>query len=282
MSLQRVLRHALFSGVALCLALGTLHAAADIIWPVKWSQLPKMDAYGYDWSSETSIGSMVADDFLCSDPLPVTDLHWWGSYYDPGVLYPYTSSDNHPDPTIPAAGGDPEPPGILQGFNIEFYRDVPAGVDPLMPWSHPGTLLYEQCIPIGQVTETYYGTVTRVGGMIEENVWQYNVLLSVPFQQDPLRDPVDVTGDGEPDGTIYWLKIQAVHCDTEIQWGWHEAETLWWDNAVQHWPPDANSPDWDLLGDRDMAFELTVIPEPSVFLLAGLAGLGLLGRRRRR
>jgi hypothetical protein len=215
MSLYRVLRNVLFSSVAVCLALVTHHAAAEPIWPVKWSQLPRMDAYGYDWSSETSVGSMVADDYLCVDPLPVTDLHWWGSYYDPGLLYPYTSSDNHPDPTIPAD----QPPGILQGFNIEFYADIPAAQDPLMPWSHPGALLYEEFVSITQVAEVLYGKVTRIGGLLE-NVWQYNVMLPVPFPQGDYPDPQDIDGDGVPDGTVFWLKIQAVHDDQQIQWGW--------------------------------------------------------------
>jgi len=243
---------------------------------VKWSQMPDMGPYGYDFSSESSFYSMVADDFLCSDQYPVGDLHWWGSYYEPGVLYPYPNSDNLPDPTL--ATGEPVP-GMLQGFFIEFYTDVPAGTDPLMPWSHPGDQIYEEFIPITQVTEVLYGTVVHIGG-IEENVWQYNCDLPTPFFQDPDFEPQDVDGDGIPDGTVYWLKIQAAHYDPALQWGWHEADSLWHDNAVQHWPPNPNLPAWLLLPNKDMAFELTFIPEPSVLLLAG-AGLLLLLRRRR-
>jgi len=242
---------------------------------VKWSQLPDMGAYGYNWSSETVVPSMVADDFLCSNPLPVIDLHWWGSYYAPGPLWPYSNSDNIQDPTVPAN----QPPGILQGFNVEFYTDVPVGADPTMPWSHPGQLLYEELIPITAVVEAYYGTVTHIGG-IQENVWQYNADLPVPFFQDPTSDPVDVDGDGVADGTIYWLKIQAITSCETIQWGWHEAATLWHDNAVQNWPPNQLAPFWNIIVDTDMAFELTVIPEPS-FLLLTCLGLSLLLKRRR-
>jgi hypothetical protein len=249
-----------------------LPAGAEPVSPVKWSQLPNMGPYGYDWSSETTVPSMTADDFLCDTPLAVIDVHWWGSYYDSAARWPYKSSDNFVDPTL----GTGQPPGIITGFNIEFYTDVPAGVDSFMPWSHPGDLLYEEFIDIALVTEAYFGTVTELG----ENVWQYNCVLPIPFEQDPCSDPVDVDGDGILDGTIYWIKIQAVHDDPIIQWGWHEADSLWHDNAVQYWgltPDDL----WDLRENKDMAFELSVIPEPSLLVVAAAGLLALLRRRHR-
>ena len=248
---------------------------ADPVDLVKWSQMPEMGVYGYDFSSETTVSSMVADDFLCSSQLAVTDLHWWGSYYQPGPLWPFPHSDNLPDPTLTTG----QSPGILTGFNVEFYTDIPVAADPLMPWSHPGTLLYQEFIGISQVTEAFYGTVTHIGG-IEENVWQYNVDLTVPFAQDPGSDPVDVDGDGGDDGTIYWLRLQAVHASTLIQWGWHEADSLWQDNAVQNWPPYTSAPYWNILPNKDMAFELTVIPEPSLVLLGAFALVSLARRKR--
>jgi hypothetical protein len=232
---------------------------ADPIGPVKWSQMPRMDAYGYDFSSETTVPSLVADDFLCENGLDVIDVHWWGSYYVPSqASWPYYTSNNWPDPTV----ADDKPPGILQGFNIEFYADIPAGVDPEMPWSHPGTLLYEERLPMSSVAEVLYGTVVHIGG-IEENVWQYNVDLPIPFVQEA--------------GDIYWLKVQAVHEDPVIQWGWHEAETLWHDNAVQmgYGRPGM----WEIVANKDMAFELSVVPEPvTMLVLAG--GLAVLAGKR--
>jgi hypothetical protein len=254
--------------------------------PVKWSQLPYMEPWGYDFSSETGaqgpdgvlIGSMVADDFLCSSPLPVVDLHWWGSYYTPSAArWPYSNSNNWPDPTV----GNDVPPDLLVGFLIEFYSDIPANTDPDLPWSHPGECLYEEFIPISDITEALYGTVVHIGG-VEENVWQYNCKLPVPFPQDPEQEPQDLDGDGAMDGTVYWLKIQARHESRIIQWGWHEADSLWHDNAVQWWPPNQTEPYWELLTNKDMAFELTVIPEPSLLLIAGLGVLALLRRSRAR
>jgi hypothetical protein len=261
---------------ALILCAITSARADEPLNPVKWSQLPEMGPYGYDFSSEASVPSMVADDFLCWNPNAVTDVHWWGSYYQP-TAWPYPNSDNHLDPTT--GGPAPVSPGILIGFRIEFYLDVPANLDPSMPWSHPGLLLYDEFVPMPLVSEAYYGTVTHLGG-IDENVWQYNVDLPVPFEQDPLLEPQDVDGDGVVDGTVYWLKIQAVHSDQQIQWGWHQAETLWHDNAVQQWPPNPSLPEWTLIADTDMAFELTFIPEPSLLLVAGFGALLVLKRRK--
>jgi hypothetical protein len=250
-------------------------SSAVLIDQTKWSSLPDMSAYGYDFSSEVVVPSTVADDFLCTSPLPVVELRWWGSYYDPGMLHPYDNSDNLPDPTL----GSGQTPGILQGFMIEFYTDVPTSVDPSMPWSHPGDLLYQEFIPIASVAETLYGTVTHIGA-VQENVWEYQCQLPILFPQDPDRAPQDIDGDGILDGTVYWLAIQAVHEDEQIQWGWHEADSLWHDNAVQHWGPDTPPPYWDLLPNKDMAFEVTCIPEPAVAILASIGLLAVFRRRR--
>jgi len=245
--------------VLVTLAAGSPAWANNFTPVLKWSQLPRMDAYGYDYSSETTVPSMAADDFLCIDGAPVTDVRWWGSYWTPGVVGPYYTSDNFPDPTL----ASDLPPGILQGFWIEFYTDVPATVDPLMPWSHPGQLLYEELVPMAGVSEVLYGEVVHVGGQAE-NVWQYDVSLPVPFFQE-----ID---------NIYWLKIQALHSDQLIQWGWHQADELWHDNAVQmgFGRPGA----WEILVDRDLAFEFEfVIPEPMTVLILGGGLLALIRRR---
>ncbi len=253
----------------------TSQSSAVLIDQTKWSQLPNMSPYGYDFSSEVVVPSIVADDFLCSSPLPVVELRWWGSYYQPGVLWPFEHSDNLPDPSVTTG----QTPGILQGFVIEFYLDVPAAIDPSMPWSHPGTLLYQEFIPISALTETLYGTVTHIGA-VQENVWQYDCQLPTLFLQDPAFEPQDIDGDGNPDGTVYWLAIQAVHDSDDTQWGWHEADSLWHDNAVQYWGLDTPPPYWNLLTDKDMAFEVTCIPEPAVAILASMGLLAIFRRRR--
>jgi hypothetical protein len=264
------------AAVALFASLSFTCARADWTGPTKWSQLPRLDEYGYAFSSETTVPSMVADDFLCQSSAPVIDVHWWGSYYEP-FFWPDANNDNWSDPTVPSG----QDPGILTGFLIEFYTDVPGGVEPSMPYSHPGELLLDQFVPIADVQQELYATVTRVGGVLQ-NIWQYNVVLPEPFYQDPLFNPVDVDGNGVEDGTVYWLKIQAMNSDGTIQWGWAEAATLWHDNAVQSGFVHPEIPEyWALVTNKDMAFELSIIPEPSL-LLAGLLGLAFFLRLRRR
>jgi hypothetical protein len=234
-------------------------AHANISGLVKWSELPRMDAYGYDFASQQGLQWSVADDWLCVDGLPVTDIHWWGSYWIAPGNYP--NSNGFPDPTNPNVK-----PDFLQSFLIRVYTDVPSGTDPNMPWSHPATLLGQIEPDAAATNETYYGTVTHLGG-ITENVWQYNLDLPQPLIQEL--------------GKIYWLNIEAVlKPGANVQWGWHEADTLILDNSVQ-WGMYGQQR-WELLPDKDMAFELTTIPEPSTALLLACGILGLLGVVRQR
>ncbi|CAD7772059.1 hypothetical protein BLFGPEAP_00706 [Candidatus Methanoperedenaceae archaeon GB50] len=52
-----------------------------------------------------------------------------------------------------------------------------------------------------------------------------------------------------------------------IQWGWHEAENLWHDNAVQ-WGTFFNGgmENWNILTDKDMAFQIEVVPHSYYFI----------------
>lgn len=267
------MKYALLAATTLALLCGT--ALADPIDPqyVKWSQLPDMTANGYDFSSETLVPSLVADDFLCDDIRPITDIHWWGSYY---TSQPYDmNSDHHTDPSF-AVGTAPVMPNVVSGFVITFYSDIPAGIDPNMPYSHPGQVLCSSFVGMSQVATNLQGVIDRnsdgiIGNDGDEAVWQYNVLLDNPFEQIP--------------GTIYWISIQAVNnIGNSIQWGWHESFEHWNDTAVQQGPAALwglpYSVDWANLEVKDMAFELS-IPEPATMALLG-GGLAIMGFSRKR
>ena len=90
---------------------------------VKWSQPPDMK-YGVNIQS-TEEEPIVADDWNCTDPRPVTDVHFWGSYI--GWETKSEKPQSHPP--------------VVEGFMIRIYEDVPAGVD--QSYSHPGELLCE-------------------------------------------------------------------------------------------------------------------------------------------
>src|SRR3972149_8016431 len=90
--------------------------------PVKiLSQEPDM-LVGLDYSSEFKVPSLVADDWTCSNSLlPVTDIHWWGSYWKTQQGYFYYSDH------IPSAVN-----GGIVSFTFKIWGDIPGP-----PFSQP-------------------------------------------------------------------------------------------------------------------------------------------------
>ncbi|HUU42501.1 MAG TPA: PEP-CTERM sorting domain-containing protein, partial [Planctomycetota bacterium] len=253
-AMKKCVRVVVIVAAVLGVSCGTVFAQGDQIkklLPTKWSQWVDLES-GYDiysfWhEGDNGPTTVVADDWRCPDGRPVTDVHWWGSYIE----------------------GDPT--GLV-GFEISIHDDIaPDGIHP----SHPGALRYSETFERGQFTEVPFGVLTGPDGP----VYQYNVDLTVPFDQDQ--------------GVIYWLNIIAL-VDNDAVWGWHTAvrpqpdNTL--DDAVQIFGYNPETGQYstyvelfDAQGSVAMAFELTtVVPEPATLTLAGLAGLALLGLRRRR
>lgn len=66
---------------------------------------------------------MVADDFRCLGSMPITSIHWWGSYLD------------WHEPNLP----DSAP----EAFHMAIWTNVAASRDPCVPFNHPGRLLWE-------------------------------------------------------------------------------------------------------------------------------------------
>lgn len=222
--------------------------------PVKWSQLPDMIG-GLDYSSETKVPSIVAADFQCVDGRPICDVHFWGSYWIPGLPTPPDGSPNSDGYPNAVMGG-------IQQFVIKFWSDVPATGE---YFSHPGDLL--ETVYADVFNEVYYGA-TQAG----KNVYQYNIDL-LPNQW--FR---------QVQGNIYWISVEAVLPDANRQWGWHESKDEWNDDATQQFK---GSPWYELVNNTysvDMAFELTTIPEPGslVALASGLVAAGTLMIRRKR
>jgi hypothetical protein len=170
-------------------------------------------------------------------------------------------------------------PTGISAFVVTFYDHVPIALDPTttnMPHGHPGNVLYTAVLQIADVAVSLEAVIDRTGNGIlgdagDEAVWRYDADLAAPFAQ--------------VQGTRYWLSIQAVTADEgTIQWGWHGADSLVDNNAVQAGPAgewgNLYLPPWALMPDKDMAFELT-IPEPMTAGLLG-AGLGILILLRRK
>lgn len=239
---------------------------------VKWSQLPNMGPFGYAFSSESAKPSISADDFLCEGGDPVVAVRWWGSFYQPiPAAHFYPNSDNWQDPTAPTD----VPDDMLTGFTISFYDYVDPSVDPMMPWGHPGNVLYQKTIPIADISQILYGTVVHTGGK-EQNVWEYYATLAVGSE----------LGFEQQEGTAYWISIQALHNDEFVQWGWQEADYMegWNANAVQGGYSTLFI--WNLVPNKDLAFQLITvegeIPEPASIFAFSLAALGFILRKRTR
>jgi len=255
-----------FVAVALALVVASFACAEPVSDPLKWSQLPDM-VMGLDWSSEVKVPSIVADDWLCTNGLPVTDIHWWGSYWVPVQPGSYSSySDARPGAQ----------PGGITKFILTIYTDVPVGPNNPFGFSYPGGQLWQY--ETTDFNEMLYGTTQGGSGNPPEEVYQYYVKL-----------PNDLWFMQEKD-QIYWLSIEAVMLDstgapiTDKQWGWHESKIAWNDAAVQ----DFKGSDWVAIQnneyDVNMAFELTTIPEPGSMLALGVGIVGMAGmviRKRR-
>ena len=135
---------------------------------------------------------ICADDFECNSPLPVHDVHWWGSYW---------------------AGQDPQP---IDGFVIRFFDDA-GGL--------PGPKVYEQYIT-GPSNETFYG----FSPYDNTNVYQYDCVLPEPFDQVPGRIYwLSVSVDQGWDDTPYWgwhtsaadFLSDAMQAEQPEPWAWN-------------------------------------------------------------
>ena len=200
---------------------------------VKYVQWPDRQA-GFDvWDNGPWV---LADDFICTNTGPVTDIHIWGSWLK-------------------------DQPTTNLNFWIGIYDDVPAL--PTSP-SHPGNLKWQQWFGPGQYVRTLDGSGIEqfldpgppsIMGP-DSNIWYYCFYPTNAFiQEGTLNAP-----------KIYWL---VVHSDTPPgsgeQFGWKSTMQRRFDISVHGpWPggpPPAAFP-WtptiDVTGrELDLAFKVT-------------------------
>lgn len=192
---------------------------------VKFSQRPDVIddgdpkyILGWDEVSDFNNQPIVADDWLCEDERPVTDVHWWGSF------------KNWTQPHLP--------PVIPSKFHIGIWTDVPAGVD--SPHSHPGTLVWENYCD-NWVWNFFGYDIDPKEEVENEACFQFNQLLSEDewFYQDPCEPWEWPVPDQHPNGRVYWLSIAAIYDNTQpppqYPWGWKTRQPHWNDDAVLIW-----------------------------------------------
>ena len=214
----------------------------------KWTQEPVVVdpnadppvIIGWDELSDYQNPPMVADDWLCKDNRPVTDIHWWGSFL--GWSQPYL------------------PPVLPKAFHIGIWTNVPAQdvIDPTA-FSHPGELIWEIECRNWVWNFAGYDRDPRMGDIWEpdqpgydypmDTCFQFNQLLSQDewFHQEPDEDAA-------ANGTVYWLSIAPIYDPWDYQdpnfypWGWKTRRPEWNDDAVRifmtadgTWPPTIGS-----------------------------------------
>jgi hypothetical protein len=156
---------------------------------LKWSQPPiEIDPgsgipiyCGWDEPSlliEPGYWKVVADDFRCLGTMPVTSIHWWGSY----------------------VGWDGNDPPMSQpvAWQIGFWSNVPAGIN--APYSYPKDLLWQVEVPADRVDVNNVGR-DYFPQRPSDTCFQYHVRLNPEeyFWQMPYED------------NIFWLSIAAVY-----------------------------------------------------------------------
>jgi len=155
--------------------------------------------------------SIVADDFRCLGSMPVTSLHWWGSYF--GLVEPGTV-----------------PPQLPIAWNIGFWTNVPESAD--TDYSYPEKLLWNIRVPANRVDVEMVGRDSYHGYYPEDIAFQYTLYLDPNeffWQGDYLEDTID---------DVFWLSIVAIYDpdvgpDIVYPWGWKTRPWSWMDDAVR-------------------------------------------------
>ncbi|MHC4499774.1 MAG: DUF7901 domain-containing protein, partial [Planctomycetota bacterium] len=233
---------------------------------LKWSQPPiEIDPdpcapivyCGWDELSYTddpcNWWTVVADDFRCLGNMPVTSIHWWGSY---------------------AGWDDLEPPAEMPiAWRIGFWSNVPAN-----PWadpnySYPQELLWQIEVDAVRVQEEMAGMDQPPWpDPVPETCFQYYVDLQ-PHEYFWQGDYETYTLDN-----VFWLSIAAIYpggSSLDNAWGWKTRPWHWMDDAVRFnlaedpWPNMVLDPwdawmepieDWYTGESYDVAFELDTDP----------------------
>jgi hypothetical protein len=218
--------------------------------------------YGWDVKSvmpfnfdQGMVWTWAADDWVCEDERPVTDVHWWGSFI--GWTQPHL------------------PPQVPDHFLMAIWRDVPADA---AASSHPKELLWlHECDnwvwnfagydldPRAELNGDYN---IPLFGPPEENeaCFQFNQLLS----EDDWLTP-----------NIYWFSIAAVYngvddvSQIQYPWGWKSKPydpNKAPDPAVVITDLDPGTPPWETVSGTTtphitevQTWFPIILPDPSVY-----------------
>jgi len=186
----------------------------------KWIQHPDLTELGIDIDATTQQGDWLsqtlADDFLCTDTGPLTDIHIWGSW----------RGDNLPEQNSAAVA-----------FTLSIYSDVPASQN-LAGYSMPGELLWQRQFSPGEFNveqvptdapESYYNPcMERYEPANHQTVFRYD------FDIDPSEAFMQKGSKDNP--VVYWLSVHAHPTSIPgmalARFGWKTSQDHWNDDAV--------------------------------------------------
>jgi len=193
-----------------------------------------VDLEGYDICpgqqsyTEPETWHMAADDFRCFGSMPVTSVHWWGSYQ--GWWW------GRQDVKDPPEDLSYQPPII--GWRIGFWSNVRAGENyPDITYSYPEKMLWQVDVSADKVVSKYEGDdyFRSDSGEIWENCYKYYLKLDVDdyfWQEQYLNETQD---------DVFWISITAIYPEVEpgtqfdlpYPWGWKTRPAHWMDDAVR-------------------------------------------------
>ncbi len=189
---------------------------------LKWSQPPLETDPGLDtpafcgWdqsayvskSATYSTGTwyLPADDFRCIGDMPVTSVHWWGSYM--------------------GWSGDEAPSVKPASWRVAFWSNAPA--DNRYSFSRPDELLWVVSVTNDRIEQEWAG-FDEFPGQPTEASFRYGLALesSEYFNQSRY---VESTQD-----RVFWISITAVYTGSPgptYPWGWQTRPQIWEDAAI--------------------------------------------------
>jgi len=197
-----------------CLCLAILLCAGlavDAQAQYKWSQEPDLSENGVHVDATNNIADdyVIADDFLCTQTGPLTEISIWGAW------------------------AHDEPP-MMYGGNVEFWvsihADIPAEENG--GFSMPGELLKAWLFVPGQFTVLGPGTGPYKGWFSPPTDYWYPCCTDVYQYVFPI-DPGDTfIQEGTPaEPIVYWLAIQAVPLNDNTK-------SFGWTASTEHWNDD--------------------------------------------
>jgi hypothetical protein len=176
----------------------------------KWERYPDITEMGIDVNCSQPY--LLADDFECEDPGPITEIHIWGSWMNDYLPF----------------GGDPN----AIGFTLSMHADIPA--DTLTgTYSMPGEVLWMREFAPGDFACQLWRDQIEEGWLEppdffifpgDHQCWHY--IFLIPPEEAFLQE-------GTPeDPVVYWLDVQATPVDQDAFFGWKTSYRHWNDDAV--------------------------------------------------